>query len=212
MATVFAPVLANWNWCATLGVVLIVIGVLAISMLAFSNIDSVPLLSWLILLSGIAEAVHAFHLRKSGPFFFHLVPGIAGIPLGLLVATHAAVDIVTWMLVFACFFTVIGLFRLLSALHLKFPGWTWAVFDSSVMLAFGALFWTASPRLGLWFFDLAVGVSLMARGWSSVMLGVGLRSLRTPDQTRPPTTGSAPKRTQSSARHSKSSPATFHEF
>lgn len=165
----------KWSWCAKLGVVLIVFGILALSLLAFSNMDPVPWLSWLIVLSGMAESIHAFHLRKSGAFFFHLVPGIAGVPLGLLVASHPDVDLVTWMLVFACFFTVIGLFRLLSAARLRFPAWPWAVFDSIAMLGLGCAFWTTSPRLGLWFFDVAVGASLILRGWSSVMFGFGVR-------------------------------------
>lgn len=171
---------SKWTWCAKLGVVLIILGFLAISMIAVSDVDSVLWLSWLIVVSGMAEAVHAFHLRKSGGFFFHLVPGIAGVPLGLLVATHPAVDIVTWMLVFACFFTIVGLFRMLSALRLRFPAWHWAVFDSAVMLVFGSVFWTASTRFGLQFFDIAVGVSLILRGWSSIMFGFGLRGWHAP--------------------------------
>jgi uncharacterized membrane protein HdeD (DUF308 family) len=163
-------------------------------MTALRNIDSVPLLSWLIVLGGLAEAIHAFHLRNSGEFFLHLVPGVAGIPLGLLVATHPAVDIVTWMLVFACFFTVVGLFRLFSALRLRFPGWTWAVFDSCVMLIFGCIFWTTSPRLGLWFFDIAVGISLVLRGWSSIVFGFHLRRTRAP-QTHSTTSPAAQTRT-----------------
>jgi uncharacterized membrane protein HdeD (DUF308 family) len=189
----------KWTWCAKLGVVLIILGILAISMIAVSEVDSVLWLSWLIVVSGMAEAVHAFHLRKSGGFFFHLVPGIAGVPLGLLVATHPAVDIVTWMLVFACFFTIVGLFRMLSAFRLRFPAWRWAVFDSAVMLVFGSVFWTTSTRLGLQFFDIAVGVSLILRGWSSVMLGFGLRSWRTPIGTHFPPSHAGQKHGQTSA-------------
>jgi uncharacterized membrane protein HdeD (DUF308 family) len=170
----------KWNWCTKLGVVLIILGILAIGLLAFSKMDPVPWLSWLIVLSGMAESVHAFHLRKSGAFFFHLVPGVAGVPLGVLVATHPDVGLVTWMLVFACFFTVIGLFRLVSAVRLRFPAWPWAAFDSVAMLGLGCAFWTTSPRLGLWFFDVAVGASLILRGWSSVMFGFGLRHWQAP--------------------------------
>jgi uncharacterized membrane protein HdeD (DUF308 family) len=194
----------RWTWCAKLGAVLIGIGVFAIALIAFSGIDSVPLLSWLIVLGGIAESVHAFHLRNSGAFFFHLVPGIAGVPLGLLVATHPSVNMVTWMLVFACFFTVIGLFRLISALRLRFPGWSWTVFDSVITIILGCAFWTTSPRLDLRFFDVAAGASLVLRGWSSMMLGFSLRSSRT--QIRPrssaSTTAQARRRTPASSVHS----------
>ena len=196
----------TWTWCVKLGVVLITLGILAISMTAVSDVNSVLWLCWLIVVSGMAEAVHAFHLRKSGGFFFHLVPGIAGVPLGLLVATHPAVELATWMLVFACFFTIVGLFRLLSALRLGFPAWRWAVFDSGVMLVFGSVFWTTSTRLGPQFFDIAVGVSLILRGWSSVMFGFGLRRWRAP-------IGNAGQRNAShQSKHGESRQPIFHEF
>jgi uncharacterized membrane protein HdeD (DUF308 family) len=180
------------SWCAKLGIVLVVIGLFAISLMAIPDIDSVPLLSWLIVLGGIAEAVHGFHLRKSGAFFFHLLPAVAGIPLGLLVATHPDAGIVDWMLVFACFFTVTGLFRLISSVRLKFSAWSWAVFDSIVMLVLGCVFWTTSSRLGLRFFDFAVGLSLSLRGLSSIMFGIGVHSRRAPNREHLPASHAAP--------------------
>ena len=180
------------SWCAKLGFVLVVIGLFAISLIAIPNIDSVPFLSWLIVLGGVAEAAHAFHLRKSGAFFFHLLPAVAGIPLGLLVATHPDAGIAEWMLVFACFFTITGLFRLLSSLRLKFPAWSSAVFDSIVILILGCVFWTTSPRLGLRFFDFAVGLSLSLRGLSSIMFGIGVRQRRGPNREHLPDSHTAP--------------------
>lgn len=162
------------RWSSSLGIVLVVFGIMALSLIAIRSLDSIPWLAWLLVLAGIAEAVHAFHLRRSSAFFFHVVPGIAGLPLGLLVATHSGHDLFAWMLVFACVFTIVGLFRLLSAIRLRFPTWPWAVFDAIVTLVIGCVFWTTSPRLGPWFFDLAVGISLILRGWSSAMFGLGL--------------------------------------
>ena len=174
---------SEWSWCAKLGVVLVIFGILAISLIALRNVDSVASPSWLIVLSGVVEAVHAFHLRKSAGFFFHLVPGIAGVPLGLLVATHPDAGLVTWMLVFASFFTIVGLFRLVAAFRLKFPAWPWGVLDSVVTLVLGCIFWTAWTWLGTWFFDIAVGVSLILRGVSSVMFGLALHR-RAPVRTQ----------------------------
>ncbi len=183
---------SSGSWSAKLGIVLVAIGLFAISMMAIRDIDSVPLLSWLIVLGGIAEAVHGFHLRKSGAFLLHLFPAVAGIPLGLLVATHPDASIADWMLVFACFFTITGLFRLISSVRLKFPAWSWAVFDSIVMLVLGCVFWTTSPRIGLRFFDFAVGLSLSLRGLSSIMFGIGVRRRREPNREQLPESHAAP--------------------
>ncbi len=163
------------RWSSSLGIVLVVFGILSLSLIGIRNWDAIPLLAWLLLLAGIAEAVHAFHVRKSSAFFLHVVPGVAGLPLGLLVATHSGVDLTAWMLVFACVFTIIGLFRLLCSIRLRFLSWRWALFDAVVTLVIGCVFWTTSPRLGQWFFELAVGISLILRGWSSVTFGFALK-------------------------------------
>ncbi|MGD1077996.1 MAG: HdeD family acid-resistance protein [Candidatus Sulfotelmatobacter sp.] len=168
------------RWCTELGATLIMIGVLALGVIGFAASNAVILLGWLILVSGLAETVHAFYLRRSDAFFFHLLPGIAAIPIGLLILTHPAAGDAAWMLLFACFFTMVGLYRLLAALRLKFPSWAWSIVDGVVTLLLGALFWTTSPRLGSWFVCVAVGISLILRGWSLIMFGRSFRGRRAP--------------------------------
>jgi uncharacterized membrane protein HdeD (DUF308 family) len=157
------------------------LGTLAISAAFIKGINSVDLIGWLMLVSGLTEAVHAFYLWKSGAFFFHLVPAIAGVPIGLLMLTHPSAGAVAWMLVFASSFTVIGLFRVIAAFRYRFPGWTCAALDAIATLLLAALFWTAWLWLTPWYFGLAVGTSLILRGLSSIMFGRGLGALRTRD-------------------------------
>jgi len=111
----------SWRWCTELGATLIMVGVLAFGVIGFATSNVVMLLGWLILVSGLAETVHALYLHRSDAFFFHLVPGVAGIPIGLLILTHPAAGDVGWTLLFACLFTVVGLFRLLPHSDSSFP-------------------------------------------------------------------------------------------
>jgi uncharacterized membrane protein HdeD (DUF308 family) len=173
-----AELLHSGRWCAKLGIALIIFGTLAISAAFIKDINSVVLIGWLMLVSGLTEAVHAFYLWKSGAFFFHLVPAIAGVPIGLLMLTHTSAGAVAWMLVFASSFTVIGLFRVIAVFRYRFPAWTWAAVDAIATLLLAALFWTAWLWLAPWYFGLAVGTSLILRGWSSIMFGRGLHALR----------------------------------
>jgi uncharacterized membrane protein HdeD (DUF308 family) len=175
----------SWRWCTELGATLIMLGVLAFGLIGVAAGNVVMLLGWLILVSGLTETVHALYLHRSDAFFFHLVPGVTGIPIGLLILTHPAAGDVGWTLLFACLFTVVGLFRLLAALRLKFPSWPWAVVDGAGMLLLGAMFWTKRPWLDSWFVCLAVGISLILRGWSLIMFGRALRGWRAPIRSQP---------------------------
>jgi len=97
--------------------------------------------------------------------------------VGLLVAIHPVAGALAWTLLFASFFTVIGIFRIVAAVRLKFPLWGWAVFDGAVTTLLGLILWVSWPWSGLWFLGVALGVSLILRGWSYVMLAIAARSL-----------------------------------
>jgi len=163
-----------------LGIALIVLGTVALGTLraADSTGASPMLFGWLLVVSGLMEAVHAFHKRSWGGFLLHLMPCVAGVPIGLLIATHPSAGGTAWMLLFASYFTVVGLFRTISAFWFKFPAWIWAAFEGIVSLLLAAVFWTNSPRLGPWVFGFSVGTSMILRGWSSIMFAQGVARLR----------------------------------
>lgn len=167
-------------WSMRLGIALMLLGTVALGTLraADSTGASPMLFGWLLVVSGLIEAVHAFHKRSWGGFLLHLMPCVAGVPIGLLIATHPSAGGTAWMFLFASYFTVVGLFRTISAFWFKFPAWIWAAFEGIVSLLFAAVFWTNSPRLGPWVFGLSVGTSMILRGWSSIMFAQGVTRLR----------------------------------
>jgi uncharacterized membrane protein HdeD (DUF308 family) len=167
----------HWGWLLTLGIVMVVLGAIAICVMPAATIGTVLVLGWLLVVSGFVESICAFRVRRWGGFFLHLIGGILGIFIGLLVVTHPVAGALAWTLLFASCFIVIGICRLLTAISLKFPHWGWAVFDSLITLGLGILLWAEWPWSGFWFLRLAVGVSLILRGWSYVMLALAIRRL-----------------------------------
>jgi uncharacterized membrane protein HdeD (DUF308 family) len=174
----------KWGWFLLLGIVMLVLGTVAFIIAPAATIGTVMVLGWLIVVSGIIEAVHAFRMRKWGGIFLHLVGGILGVLIGLLIVTHPVAGALAWTLLFASFFTVIGLFRLVAAIRLKFPNWGWAAFDGTVTLLLGILLWAEWPWSGFWFLGVAVGISLVLRGWAYMMFAFALHSLPLPSQLR----------------------------
>ncbi len=167
----------RWGWFLVLGMLLIVLGIIALVYTPAATIASVLVLGWLIFLSGILEAVHAFQDRGWGGALLHVVGGVLGILIGLLVVTHPVAGALAWTLLFAAFFTVIGLFRLVAALWLRYRSWGWALFDGIVTLVLGLLLWAGMPWSGFWFLGFALGIALILRGWSTVMFALAARTL-----------------------------------
>jgi uncharacterized membrane protein HdeD (DUF308 family) len=170
----------RWGWLLFLGIVMVVLGTIAFFIMPAATVGTVLVLGWLLVFSGVMETIQAFRERKSGGLFLHLVGGILGLLVGLLVVTHPVAGALAWTLLFASFFTVIGIFRLVAAIRLKFPNWGWAVFDGIVTTGLGLLLWLEWPWSGLWFMGLAVGISLILRGWSYIMFALAVHNLRLP--------------------------------
>lgn len=178
-ATPLFPELENmrsqWKWLLASGIIQIALGVTALFLIPVATIAAVLLLGWLMVVSGVVEAVHAFRVRGWGGFLLHVIGGVLGILVGLLIVTHPLAGALVWTLLFAALFTVFGLFRVIAAANLKFANWGWAVFDGLVTLALGIVLWAGWPFSGLWFLGLSVGVSLMLRGWSYAVFAVAMR-------------------------------------
>jgi uncharacterized membrane protein HdeD (DUF308 family) len=176
----------RWGWLLALGILMVILGTVAFIIIPAATLGTVLVLGWLLVVSGIFELVQAFRVRRWGGFFLHLIGGILGILVGLLVVTHPVAGAVAWTLLFASFFTVIGIFRIVTALSVRFPNWGWAVFDGAVTLGLGILLWAEWPWSGLWFLGIAVGVSLVLRGWSYIMFAFAIHSLPLGAQIRQP--------------------------
>lgn len=167
----------KWGWLLALGIVMVILGTIALFIIPYATIGTVMVLGWLLVVSGIFEGIHAFRVRSWGGLFLHLIGGVLGVLVGLLIVTHPVLGALGWTLLFASFFTVIGLFRTIAAIRLKFPNWGWAVFDGLVTLGLGILLWISWPVSALWFLGLAVGISLILRGWSYIMFALAIHSL-----------------------------------
>jgi uncharacterized membrane protein HdeD (DUF308 family) len=141
-------------------------------------------LGWVMVISGVVEAIHSFRMRGWNGAFLHLVAGILGVLIGLLIVTHPVAGALAWTLLFAAFFTITGMFRIFVASSLKFPNWGWAVFDGVVTLLLGILLWAAWPSSGAWFLGLSLGISLLLRGWSYVMFALAIHSLAKTSEVR----------------------------
>jgi uncharacterized membrane protein HdeD (DUF308 family) len=172
----------KWRWFLALGMVLILLGTIALVIMPAATLATVLVLGWLMAFSGVFEAIHAFQVRGWRGVLLHLVAGLLGIVLGLLIVTHPVAGAIAWTMLIASFFLVVGTFRLVAAIRMKFPNWGWAAFDGSITLLLGILLWADWPWSGLWFLGLSIGISLVLRGWANVMLAFALRSLSTMSQ------------------------------
>jgi uncharacterized membrane protein HdeD (DUF308 family) len=166
----------RWGWFLALGIILIAFGVIALSFVPAATLGSVLALGWLMVVSGIIEGVYAFYARRWSGVLLHVLGAVLAILVGLMVVTHPVAGALAWTLLFASYFTVIGIFRVIAAIQLKYRSWGWAVFDGVVTLVLGLPLWAEWPASASWFIGFALGIALILRGWAMVMFAFAVRA------------------------------------
>jgi uncharacterized membrane protein HdeD (DUF308 family) len=177
----FEHIRQRWGWFLGLGIVLIVLGTTSLFYVYSSSLAAIAVLGWLMLLSGVVEGVYGFHARRWEGAFLQALGCVFGILVGLLVLTHPLAGALAWTLLFAAFFTVIGLYRIIAASYLRFRRWGWVVADGVVTVVLGLLLWVNWPSSGTWFLGFALGIALIVRGWTNVVLALALAQVAPSD-------------------------------
>ncbi len=166
-----------WGWLLALGIISIILGILALGSSVFFTMASMIFFGWILLIMGILELAYSFWQRHWGGFFLHLLNGILAVVVGVIMIGNPAASALILTLLLAMFFMVAGLFRILTALYMRFPSSGWRIFNGVITLLLGVLLWAQWPLSGLWAIGMFIGIDLIFSGWSSVMLALAARNL-----------------------------------
>ncbi|MGI9242700.1 MAG: HdeD family acid-resistance protein [Verrucomicrobiales bacterium] len=168
----------NRGWFLFLGILLIVVGTIAIGETFLLPVFSIRLLAWLMIFAGVTEAVHAFAKQRGwGGFFFDLFTGILYVVGGFMILGNPAASAIVFTLIIAFILIFEGLFRVIAAATTRPPNWGWMLLHGGVTLMFGIMIWRQWPLSGLWVIGLFVGISMILNGWSLVMLSAAVKNM-----------------------------------
>lgn len=175
---------AGWGWYLALGIVLAVLGVLAIGASVTATLVSTLVLGWALIIGGVLSAVHAFWRRKWSGFFLDLASGVLYLVVGVMVVTHPMRSAVALTLLIAALLVVGGVFRVVAAAATRYPHWPWLMLSGVVSAVLGGMIWAQWPVSGLWVLGTFVGVDLVLNGASLTALALAVRK-RGPSVERP---------------------------
>jgi uncharacterized membrane protein HdeD (DUF308 family) len=167
-----------WLWFLFLGLILMVVGALAISaphLTAITTLTTVFMCGILLLVAGVVEVVNAFLARSWRGFFVYFLGGVLHFVVGLLMIEHPGVAAAAITLLLAAAFMAGGVGRIVIALLERFSGWGWALLNGAITFALGIMIWRQWPDSTEWVIGLFVGIDLIFNGWSWVMLGLLVR-------------------------------------
>ncbi len=157
---------STWFTPFVSGLLIIGIGVAALIASGLTALASIYLLGGFIAVGGIAEILHAFRVRRGGPFMLHLVSGVLACAAGVFVLTRPVGSLEVVTLGLAVYFMLNGAYRVASALSDRLRHWGLNLVLGILSVAFGAVLAVQWPGSSLRLIGAFVGLEIIARGIS----------------------------------------------
>lgn len=164
------------GWSIGLSVLMILAGILAIAVPRAAGIAVNLLVAWLLVFSGAAHLVFAWHTRSAGGAVWELLLGVLYVLIGVYLLMNPVAGLASLTLALVIYLFVEGVLEFLLSFRLRpRPGWRWLLVDGIITLFLAILIWKTWPSSADWVIGTLVGISMLFSGVSRLMLSLAAR-------------------------------------
>jgi len=170
----------HWQLFLAQGVIMVILGVLAVIWPGISTLAVDIYVGWLFLLSGIVGIASMFLAQNVQAFLWSLLTAALSLFVGIVLLWHPVEGAVSLTLVLIAFFIVEGVFQIVASLSYRdvFPGqWGWMLASGIVDLLLAGLIIKGWPSIAAWALGLIVGINLVTSGAAIVMVALAGKNL-----------------------------------
>jgi uncharacterized membrane protein HdeD (DUF308 family) len=166
------------EWSIWLSVLMVIAGLLAIAVPQAAEIAVNLLVAWLLVFSGAAHLVFAWHTRSTDGILWELLLGILYICVGTYLLLRPVAGLASLTLALAIYLFAEGILELMLSFRIRpMPGSGWLLFDGIITLILSAMIWRTWPSSTEWVIGTLVGISMLFSGVSRLMLSLAARRL-----------------------------------
>ena len=169
----------HWALFLIEGIVLVVLGLVAIIVPPIATLAVTLLVGWLFLISGIVGLVMTFMARQAPGFWWALLSAVLGIGAGLVLLAWPLSGVLSLTLVLIVFFTIEGVASIMFALEHKreLSGrWGFMLASGIVDLIVAAIVLVGLPGTAAWAIGLLVGINMVFGGIALISLALYARA------------------------------------
>jgi uncharacterized membrane protein HdeD (DUF308 family) len=165
----------HWKLFLFEGIVLVVLGVLAIIIPPLATLAAAIFIGWVFLISGVAGLITTFMARHAPGFWWSLISAILGIAAGVVLLARPVLGAVSLTLLLIVFFIIEGVASIMYALeHKKEIGgqWAWMLVSGVIDLILAAIIWAGLPGTAEWALGLLVGINMLFGGTALIAMAL----------------------------------------
>ena len=170
----------HWVMFLIEGIVLVVLGLLAIVVPPIATLAVEILFGWLFLVSGVMGLITTFWMRQAPGFWWALLSAVLGIGAGIVLLAWPLSGVLSLTLILIVFFTIEGVASIMYALEHKreLSGrWGWMLASGIVDLILAGIIFAGLPETATWALGLLVGINMLFGG--TAMIGMALAARQT---------------------------------
>ena len=165
------------NWFIVIGIILIVLGCLALGYQFIATVFSVYFIGSLIFIAGIIQVIHSFNIKGLGQTALWAIMGILYIFIGLMsffqpIAVSSALTLLISLLL-----TISGFTQIFAAMsNRNLPRWGWIIFSGIINIILGLMLMAGWPYDSIWVLGMFLGIDLVFQGFAYITIGSALKN------------------------------------
>jgi uncharacterized membrane protein HdeD (DUF308 family) len=147
------------------GVLLVILGLIAIARPLYATIASTLVFSWLFIFAGIAQIVYAFGSRGAGQLVWKLLLGVLYLGAGIIILSNVLSGALALTLILGVTIFVQGVIQVILAFGIRpARNWGWLLVSGILGIILGIFIWSEWPFNAIWLIGLWVGINLLFDG------------------------------------------------
>lgn len=178
-AAVSATIHKHWVLFLVEGILLTVLGMLAILLPAVASLAATLLFGWLLLLSGVMGLVTTIRARDAPGFGWSLASALVGLVAGGLLLAQPVQGTLSLTAVLIAFLIAEGVVSIFYATeHRKgfSAGWGWMLVSGLLDLVLAVILLAGLPGTALWALGVLLGVNMIVGGAALLSMSLQARS------------------------------------
>jgi uncharacterized membrane protein HdeD (DUF308 family) len=170
---------SHWVLFLIQGVIMIILGILAVGEPMVATIAVTLFAGWLFLFSGIVGLAGIFTARQVPGFWWALITAILAILVGIYLIWRPLAGTLSLTLAVGAFFGAQGIVQIITAIghHKVLNSWMWMLITGVANVILALIIWGGFPGTAEWVLGLLFGINLLLWGFSLVMTAIACRAV-----------------------------------
>lgn len=174
-----AAMRAHWRMLLVQGIIMIVLGLLAVLLPNIATLAVELLIGSLFLAGGLMRLLALTRCRTAPGFWWSVATAALAALLGAILILQPMQGTLTLTLVLLAFFVAEGIVSIVVAflIHRPMRTWLWTLMSGVVDLVLAYLIWRGWPASAAWAIGLLVGINMFFLGLSLAMTAIAARTM-----------------------------------